>query len=343
MTTLRDALANALSQSESGTLEAPVETPIDTAPQDPIAAEASETAEQAAQRARDERGRFARQEAQAEAKPEAPTEPAEPRPVRRPPSSWKKDYWQQWERLGGDPELSKLQDYIEQRESEAAKGVSQYKQQYEQVAPLYKAIEPFVPELRQYGIQPEQWITNLGTAHRTLATGTPEQKLQMFAKLATDYGVPLQGLTGQPVDPQFGMVTETVSALQRELNSIKSQQAQLEQARLQEQIESFKANAPFFEEVRDTMAGLLQAGVVKDLQAAYEKAVRLNDDVWQKQQAEEHAKAEAERRAAIAQKKAVAVSPKSSSPTGAMVNGGGKKGLREQLSEAFDSASTGRF
>ena len=91
------------------------------------------------------------------------------------------------------------------------------------------------------------------------------------------------------------------------------------------------------------MAGLLQSGVAKDLKTAYEKAIRLHDDIWQQQQADA-AKAEAaKRQAALVQKKAAAVSPKSSSPTGAMVSGGGKKGLRETLSEQFDAVTAGRF
>lgn len=330
MTTLRDALTEALGKSEEGTLETPQEVAIEAnAPQDAPTEQPG--------RVRDENGRFA----SAEAEPQE-VQP-EPKPVRKPPSSWKKDYWNHWEKLGTNEELAPLQEYIEQREADFAKGVSTYKAQWDQAQPVYEAIQPFMPELQQHGIQPAQWIQNLGNAHRTLALGSPEQKLQMFSKLATEYGVDLNGLmSGQP-NPQFGLVTDTVSQLNNQVQQLISSQKQAEEARLQSEIDAFKTNAPFFEEVRETMAGLLQSGMAPDLKTAYDKAIRLSDDVWQKHLAQQ-AKAEAQaRQAEAAKKKAIAVSPKSSSPTGAMMNGSGKKGLRESLSESFDAVSSGRF
>jgi hypothetical protein len=339
MTTLRDALSEALGKSEAGTLEAPVETQIES---EVLTQEPTETK---SERARDESGRFTKTEAKPEAqtqsevqKPEAET----PTP-RKPPSSWKKDYWGHWERLGTDPELAKLQDYIEQREADYAKGVSTYKSQWDQAQPLYEAIQPFVPELQQYGIQPAQWIQNLGNAHRTLALGSPEQKLQMFAKLAVDYGVPLQALQTGQIDPQTAQVFDTVSSLKREMESIRQQQKAAEDMRLQQDIEAFKKNAPHFDAVSPTMAQLLQSGVAKDLQDAYDKAIRLHDDIWQQHQAQQAKEAEAQRQAEIAKKKAAAVSPKSSSPTGAVVTGNTKKDLRSTLAEQVDAAMGGRF
>lgn len=336
MTTLRDALASALDQHESGTLEAPVETAIETDEQ-PIEASEQEG------RARDEAGRFkAKEEAKEQA--EKPQEAAqEAPPARKPPSSWKKDYWSHWERLGADPELSQLQDYIEQREADYAKGVSTYKQQWDQAQPVFEAIQPFMPELQQYGIQPQQWIQNLGSAHRALALGTPEQKLQMFAKLATDYGVPIQALTGQAGDPQFAQAIPVISDLQRKVQMMEQQTQAAEQARLQRDIEAFKAEAPMFEEARPHMARLLESGMASDLKDAYQKAIRLDEDLWSKHQAEQ-AKGELQERQRIAaEKKAKAVSPKSASPTGSMAAGNTKKGLRDVLSEAIDTHVGGRF
>jgi hypothetical protein len=343
MTTLRDALADALGKAETGTLEAPQETTIeaDVAPVEAAAPE--ETAEQRTTRLRDEGGRFARAEQNPTLEQPKPPEQQAPT-VRKPPSSWKKDYWGQWDRLGTDPELSKLQDYIEQREADYAKGVSTYKSQWDSAAPIYEAVQPFIPELQQHGIAPQQWIQNLGTAHRTLALGSPEQKLQMFAKLATDYGVPLQALTGgQQADPQFGHIVQNFQSLQQKVNQLEQDRQSAEQARLQQDIAAFQANAPHFEAVKGTMAQLLQSGVAPDLKTAYDKAIRLHDDIWSQHQATQAKDAEAERLAAIAKKKAAAVSPRSSSPTGAVSAGGAKKSLRDSLAESFDEVSTGRF
>jgi hypothetical protein len=343
-----------MARSEAGTLSSVPDAPqidIDPSPASGGAdtPAAAQTDEARAQQVRDERGRFAAAQAEREAtaagqkpmqQPASPVvDPAEQSPAtRKPPSSWRKDQWDAWGKL--DPQV---QAYIEQREGEAAKGVSTYKQQFEQAQPILQAIQPFIPELQQHGIQPETWIQNLGNAHRTLALGSPEQKLQMFAKLATDYGVPLQALTGGQADPQMAQLLPTVNSLQTRIAQFEAQTAQAQQAQIMGQIEAFKAKAPFFDEVHPTMAGLLQSGVATDLQSAYDKAIRLDDNVWSRHQAEQAREANAKRQAELTLKRAAAASPKSSSPTGAVATGGGKKSLRDTLSAAFDSVDSGRF
>jgi hypothetical protein len=364
-TTRQEALAAAFDKIES---QPPAETPAE-----PPAVES-----QAADRARDEQGRFAKAQQTEAVKPteaapapavsaatQTPTTAPEPQATRKPPSSWKKDYWQHWDKLATDPELSKLQDYIEQREADFAKGVSTYKAQWDQAQPLMEAITPFMPELERFGIPPQQWIQNLGIAHRTLALGSPQEKLQMFAKLATDYGIPLQALQGQPngqsgavpqVDPQFGYIAQTVNALQNKLQQFETYQQQMEQARLLTEIEQFRATVDedLFEAAKPVMAQLLESGMASDLKTAFEKAMRVEDSLWQRQQQAEQArqaeaaKAEADRRqreeqARVAHKRAAAVSPKSASPTGPATTGGGKQDRRSLIAQSFDEHIAGRF
>jgi hypothetical protein len=371
-TTRAEALASAFDSMEQGTLAAPPEVVIEADTPEPIIEADTRTA---AERARDEQGRFAKVEKPPQAPEAAPVLQAPAAPVaaapvvpaqveqqlRKPPSSWSKDQWERWNKL--DPAT---QDYIDKRESDFAKGVSTYKAQWDQAAPLLQAMQPFHADLQQAGIPPQQWITNLGNAHRTLALGSPDQKLQMFVKLATDYGVPLQALLpqqgpdGQPmrpqVDPQTAHLLQTVSALQNRLQSFETITQQQEQTRLQNEIKQFQASVDpdTFEAAKPIMAQLLQSGMAPDLKTAFEKAIRVDDTLWQRQQAAEQARqaetakqaqAEAERQrlAVIAQKKAAASSPKSSSPTGNTAAGGGKQDRRATLSEAFDNATAGRF
>ncbi len=251
------------------------------------------------------------------------------------PSSWKKDYEEQWGNL--DPTL---QDYIGQREADYAKGVSTYKNQWDSAAPLMQAIEPFMPLLQQNNIEPSTWISNLGKAHATLAMGSPEQKMQMFAQLANDYGVSLNGLTGQGSDPQFAMMAQELNQVKNQWNQFQSQQERLEQNQLQNEITSFQNDKPYFEEVRETMAGLLQAGMADDLQTAYDKAIRLQDGVFQKVQAEQANKSEADRHAKVAQAKAKALSPKSATPTASMSSSGKGASIRDSLMESFEKSGS---
>lgn len=263
---------------------------------------------------------------------EAESAPVETKPR---PSSWKKDYEEQWGKL--DPTL---QDYIGQREADYAKGVSTYKNQWDSAAPLMQAIEPFMPLLQQNNIEPSTWISNLGKAHATLAMGSPEQKMQMFAQLANDYGVSLNGLTGQGSDPQFAMMAQELNQVKNQWNQFQSQQERLEQNQLQNEITSFQNDKPYFEEVRETMAGLLQAGMADDLQTAYDKAIRLQDGVFQKVQAEQVKTSEADRHAKVAQAKAKALSPKSATPTASMSSSGKGASIRDSLMESFEKSGS---
>jgi uncharacterized protein YqfA (UPF0365 family) len=88
------------------------------------------------------------------------------------------------------------------------------------------------------------------------------------------------------------------------------------------------------------MAGLLQAGMANDLQSAYDKAIRLNDNISQKVQAEQAHKSESDRQAKLASAKAKALSPKSSSPTASTSTGGKGASIRDELLKQFESSGS---
>ena len=254
------------------------------------------------------------------------------------PSSWKKDYEEHWGKL--DPTL---QDYIQQREADYAKGVSTYKNQWDMAAPIVEAIRPFEPLLRQYGVAPQQWVTQLGNAHAQLVAGTPEQKMHVFQQLANDYGINLGAITGQTgYDPQFSSIAQELSQIKNQWGQFQQQQEMMEQTQLQNEISSFKDDKPHFEDVRETMAGLLQNGMAHDLQSAYDKAIRLNDDVVQRVSAEQAQKSEAAQREKVAQAKAKVLSPKSTTPTASTGSGGkSASSAREAIMQAMEAHSSG--
>ena len=322
---------------ETPSLRDQLESAIETVVETPEVVE-TEVTEAKTDKPRDESGKFKSTKEVTEA-PEvevqeevvAETKPAKPRP-----SSWKKDYEESWGRL--DPNL---QDYITQREADFAKGVSTYKAQWDQAQPVLNSIEKFAPILQQNGIDPAQWINNLGTAHQTLVYGNPDQKLQMFAQLANDYGIDLNGLTGgQSVSPQFSMIAQELSQIKNQWQQFQSQQEQQEQAQLKSEIDSFSKDKPYFDDVRETMAGLLQNNMASDLNTAYDKAIRLHDDIWQKIQSEQVKSSQTEQKSKLAAVKAKAISPKSSSPTANVSIGGKGNNLRDQLASIVDTFSS---
>ena len=359
---IRDALESAVSEHEAkeselaSTSSETVETSasaVEAVSTPDSEAPAGETAAERSERLRDEKGRFVEGKAEVKAAPEVgkviPQGEAPPVVARPPrPSSWKKDYWEHWDKL--DP---KLAEYINQREGEYAKGVSTYKQEWEGAKPLLDAVAPFLPTLQQHNIKPDQWITNLGRAHHTLATGDGQSKLQMFAKLAQDYGVPLQALYDQQAAQQFVQqaVAQPRQAQQpQDVGALVRQE--MSAARTQDAIEQFEAAKdgagnplyPHFGTVKSDMALLLEAGKAQDLKSAYSMALRLHDDLWQfeqdaKSKAAQAASVEAQRKA-VAVAKGSAVSVKSATPASA--GAAPKKGTRAQLSDAWDEHAAGR-
>jgi hypothetical protein len=322
---LRDTIENAIESTESAVTE-------NTTSQDAVESDK-------ASRPRDESGKFAKtsQNASKELTEASDGNVAEITTKPR-PSSWKKDYEEHWGQL--DPTL---QDYIQQREADYAKGVSTYKNQWDMAAPIVEAIKPFEKILQDYNIAPQQWISNLGNAHAQLVYGSPEQKLNTFAQLANEYGVNLGQLTGQAgYDPQFSQLAQELAQIKNQWSSFQSSQERMEQTQLQNEISSFADDKPYFEEVRETMAGLLQSGMANDLQSAYDKAIRLNDDVFQKVNAGQAQKFEAAQREKVAAAKAKVLSPKSTTPTASASSGGkSASSARDAIMQAFEQHSSG--
>lgn len=355
MADIRTALTEALDKYEGDTAaDTPVveNTPavVEEAPVVENTASSQETAEQ---RARDEQGRFAKQ--QAEAAQQAAQVVQAP-PVQR-PSTWKKEYWPLYDKLAQGQALTpdeakKLADYTNQRENEFKSGVSTYKAEAEQAREIQGAMAPFMQDLQRYNIKPGEWISNLGNAHRILALGSPQEKLQAFHRLARDYNIDLgqmaQGAQAPQIDPQLQWLTEQLNQTKGMVQQWQSAQEQREQQELLSQIDRVKLEKgsngqllrPHFDEVKAQMSGLLSAGIAQDLPDAYEKAVRMNDQLWQQQQAIQAQAATAQRVAqsqAVVQKaKASAVSPRSASPsaTGDTAAKGRRAALEASLEES---------
>lgn len=287
------------------------------------------------------------------AAPAVAAAPAKPRPPR--PSSWKKEHWDKWDTL--DPALA---EYLHTRESQFASGVSTYKAEVDAAKPIMEAMNQFIPELKQHNIEPTKWISELGNVHRMLALGTPQQKMQTLAHVAQAYGVPLQAFSDQSIQQQYLAQGQFRAPYQppsqpqsqpltRE-EAMKLWQEQFVQTQTQTEIERFAADTakhPHYEEVRETMAGLLQANLAADLESAYAKALRMPEyehlvaaERQQREQQEAEARKQAEQQR-VAKARAKASSPASSTPSGPGAEDT-PKGLRSQLSENFDRVMGGR-
>ena len=315
--------------------------------------------------ARNEKGQFiAKDEAVAEeevaevvaedtAEPEQPEEQPEIGDIPK-PTTWKKDLLPLWDKIAKGETLTKEEskkhlEYLNQRENEFKKGVSVYKAEAERAKALEEAINPFVPELQSQGISPAAWINNLGRAHMVLTKAPYEQKVQMFHRLAQDYGVNLNQST-EPVAPTDAYTQQLMQQLyqvNQEVSTIKSRFEQEEQQRLNSEIERVRSNKerfPHFDMVREEMAQLLELGKAQDLETAYAKAVRLNDEVWAVEQERllSNANKQASKAQQVAKAKATAVSPKSVTPNGTQAKVEAKD-RRSLLMAQMAEAESGRL
>lgn len=227
---------------------------------------------------RDANGRFKKAESNPVESAEE-TEQAErvetPAPARNPWASWKKEAQSALSQL--PPETQRM---IQEREEQFHKGIEQYKQDAYQGRSLNKALAPHLEYLNQVGVAPEQAISTLIQAEKLLRTSDPQTKTQMFMKLAHDYGIDVNSLTNVPFDPYKYQLEQQLASQQAMLQQITQSKQIAEEAQLGQTIEQFAQTHEYFDDVRETMADLLDKGLASDLNDAYSKAVRLNDNVF---------------------------------------------------------------
>jgi hypothetical protein len=223
----------------------------------------------------------ARAEPQAE-KPEAAQEsenrqePAvEDKPQRNPFAAWKKPAQEALSQL--PPET---QQYIVEREQQFHKGIQQYKEDAQKGRSLGNALAPHMEYLNQLQVAPEVAINKLIETERRLRTSDPQTKAKEFVRLAHDYGIDINSLTSVPFDPYHHNLEQQLAQQQQQLAQLSQSRQMAEEAQLGQTIEQFAQSHEHFDEVRETMADLLDKGFATDLNDAYAKAVRLNDDVY---------------------------------------------------------------
>lgn len=318
----------------------------------------------AAERARDEGGRFvakAGDKPAQSAKPEQGQQKVQaqaaatqqvPAKIQR-PTSWKKDYWEHFDKL--DPALQK---YITQRESEYTSGVSAYKSESEKAKPFYEGVAPYVQEFEKAGVPIEQAAVTLVRGHMALVSAPMPQRVEMFRTLMRDYGIDPNSLlqaqgqqqaTQQPYDPRFDVLSQRLQQQEARWESYTIAQKKAQQAVIDQEIEQFRADGthPHFDVVNSTMAEILQLGQASTLQQAYDKAVRLHDDIFEQEQQKQLATLQEQskqgKQQAAARARTNAVSPRSSPPTGEMKTNNSGGSIRDSYREAFREHGGGRI
>jgi hypothetical protein len=151
--------------------------------------------------------------------------------------------------------------------------------------------------LRKIGVDPLMATDKLLETEKLLRVGTPAQKMDALQRICRDYGINLnqqvdQQYTNQNqqhIDPQTLAVYEKLQSLEQRQQQIEQERLAREYSSLENQIVSFQnavddkgeAKHPHFETLRLDMSEMLTKGMAKSLEDAYNKALRLNDDLHQ--------------------------------------------------------------
>lgn len=357
--TVRDTITAALETHVPE--EASVPAPENQAPPLGEAAKpqapAQETEEQKAERLRNKDGTFAKgkPEQKVEAKPAEAPKPKVPRP-----SSWKKELESHWDTL--QPEV---QAYVGERERQYATGVSTYKTEADRAKSVMTALAEIEPVLQQGGIAADKWVASMGQAHRVLAQGTAQDKVSLLQQVIANNRIPVQlayqdqqgrwQLIGQQQPAQQQAAQQQLSPQDIEATVQKAVDERLVNEKVSAEYKAFteakdeagNPKYPYFEELKATMAGILQAELAQTLAEAHEAALRhpKHADLFEAVQKQQATTKEAERvktaQSQATRARSQAVSVKSSTPT-AMTPAPKAQGLRDQLTEAFDTVTTRR-
>jgi hypothetical protein len=233
-----------------------------------------------------------------------------------------------------------VQKLIDAREDRFLKGIAGNKELKSFVSGIEKTLAPDREFLESNNIEPDKWVNSLINGERQLRSPDPMTRVQALHAIAKNYGIPLDVLNQVPFD-------ERSHKLQLERDQYKAQieaQGMTEQEAQEESIlsyiEEFRQKNEYFDELSDEITALLQAGIAKGntpeerLQAAYDKAIRINDDIHSKIQSKQtdlQNKLNADKAAKAA--KAANVSVKGS-PTGS---------LKRQAPQTTEEATAAAF
>lgn len=295
------------------------------------------------------------------------TEDVQEEPIENPvlpPISWTADRKEEFASLPRE-----LQEYVVQREKERETFLQKKSQELSEVNNAYqninKVLDPVKQHLSLQGLTEEQYLSQLVAADNLLRTN-PQQAAQW---LNQQYNL---GLGVQTTDQQSDQTSHVDIATQQRLQALESQLQQQQQSRqlqaqqTQEQmaveansaVESFAVEVdekgqlkyPYFADVYNDMVGVVNllrqqnpnASHRELLGQAYEKATRLNDDVYSKLQAKqstasEKARIEEKKKRAAAAKKAgssVSGAPSGNVPAAPDPS---KLSIRDSLKSAFNN------
>ena len=248
---------------------------------------------------RDARGKFAprkavgdEQAADERPRPDAQTVTPQPPelpahdPYARAPQSWRPGAREAWGSLPAP-----IREEVYRRERESQRVMSESAQARQVAGHIAQLQQTYAPALSAEGVDALTASSNLMNLASRLRFGTPIEKATLAATIIRNYGVDIaqldqvlaNGPAPQMQQPQM-LQDPRVDQLLSQLNQMRSERQQHLVSTATREIETFGGDKEFFEDVRETMADLMEVaakrGVDMALDEAYEQACLMTPEIY---------------------------------------------------------------
>lgn len=224
-----------------------------------------------------------------ESKTEA--KPAEPTAVgHKVPDTWRKEAAAEWAKLP-----PAVQAEVLKREGEIHRGLEANRFDSQIGKTVQSIFQPYAAAFNEARIDPLTTVGELLNFHMALSTAKPEGKIEIFKKLAGQYGVTL-GDTPVGYNQEVEGLRSDLRGVKSKLDSQEQAQATAVRERLAKELEDFASKNEHFDAVAETIANLITSKQATSLQEAYDQAIWMNPAVRAKVLARQAAGKQAEER-----------------------------------------------
>lgn len=259
------------------------------------------------------------------------------------PSQWKPHVREKWNTLPRE-----VQEEIVRREGDTLRLIGSVGQKIKFADEVSQQLAPFAERLQGNNVQPGAFVADVFQTVRSLASGSMEQKAAVVANIVQSYGIDLRvldsvlahRLSAPPPSPEVIQARQLAARAQAVLEQHSNGQVQQAQQTASQAMEAFSADPKneFFNDVREMMADLLEAGRAKSLEDAYQASIWANPDTRKIL-----LQREAQQRIASRSDRAAQARRASSSVHGSPLHAGGgvapnpNMSLRETIAAAMDA------
>ncbi len=197
------------------------------------------------------------------------------------PNSWKATVREKFKSLPAD-----VQAEVLRRENEHQRLMAESTDARKFASEFINVVQPYDAFLRSNDIHPLQAVSALMNDVYTLKTGSTEAKAKLIATIIQNNGVDIDALNNvlygnaPQVDEHTAALQRQVQEMQQRLSAQDRQAHEAQSTSINKQITAFASANEFFHDVVGDMQVLLNAGHASSLEDAYEKACRLNPEVF---------------------------------------------------------------